>query len=132
MSREQPATAPWCRSVKSSTTSPARYGNAPIDCLTHREIETWLRGINKAPQTRANYYRIAKRFFKWAHEKEEFIHRNPMIKVDEPRVPHEEPEVLTAEQMQICLKPAMDLDRAFSPFSAWEDLPASALRRSCG
>jgi integrase/recombinase XerD len=94
----------------------ARYGNAPIDSLTHREIETWLRGINKAPQTRANYYRIAKRFFKWAHEKEEFIHRNPMIKVDEPRVPREEPEVLTAEQMQICLESAMDLDVALLAF----------------
>jgi hypothetical protein len=36
----------------------ARYGNAPIDSLTHREIETWLRGINKAPVTLSNKIRI--------------------------------------------------------------------------
>ena len=83
-------------------------GNAPIDSLTHREIETWLRGINKAPMTRCNYYRIAKRFFKWCHEKEEFVARNPMIKVDEPKVDRQEPEVLTPQQMKICLEAAMD------------------------
>jgi integrase len=86
----------------------ARYGNAPIDTLTHREIETWLRGINKAPMTRCNYYRIAKRFFKWCHEKEEFVARNPMIKVDEPKVDRQEPEVLTPQQMKTCLEAAMD------------------------
>lgn len=58
--------------------------------------------------TRHNYYGIVKRFFKWCHEKEEFIARNPMIKVDEPKVERQEPAVLTPQQMKTCLEAAMD------------------------
>jgi site-specific recombinase XerD len=66
------------------------------------------RSINKAPVTRHNYYGIVKGFFKWCHEKEEFIARNPMIKVDEPKVERQEPAVLTPQQMKTCLEAAMD------------------------
>jgi integrase len=102
------------RQILGSFTS--RYGNTPIDAFTHREIETWLRTscAGKADQTRANYYAIAKRFFKWCHEKEELIDRNPFIKVDEKlkRVDRTEPEVLTPEQMRICLEATMGKDVA--------------------
>ena len=91
-----------------------------------RDVAAWhQQGSGK---TRANYYRIAKRFFKWAHEKEEFILLNPMIKVDEPRVPHEEPEVLTAEQMHSASTPQWTWIVLSSPISVWEALPVSALR----
>ncbi len=63
--------------------------------LTHREIETWLRGINKAPKTRCNYYRIAKRFFKWAHEKEEFVAPQSDDQGRRTESARQEPEVLT-------------------------------------
>ena len=89
-----------------------RHGHTPIGTITHRELESWLRGIKKAPVTRSNYYGIARRFFKWAHEKEEFIARNPMLKVDAPKVSYEPPEVLVPEQMEICLQAAMDREVA--------------------
>ena len=90
----------------------SQYGSVPIDQLTHHQIEMWLRRTKKAPVTRSNYYRIARRFFNWCHEKEEFILRNPMLKVDPPKVHWTEPEVLTVEQMQVCLDAAVDRDVA--------------------
>ena len=81
-----------------------KFGKQPIDLVAHGDLDAWIKNLKLAPMTRLNYWRITARFFRWCHETEERILRNPMIKVDAPKVPYTAPEILTPAQMAICLK----------------------------
>jgi integrase len=50
-----------------------------------------------------NHYRIVRRFFSFCQDFLEVTPRNPMRKLQEPRLEHQEPEILTPEQMRACL-----------------------------
>jgi integrase len=83
-----------------------RFGNKPIDLVTHDDLDVWIKGLKLSPMTRHNYWSITARFFRWCHERADLIAKNPMLKVDAPKVSYTPPEILTPDQMGICLQTA--------------------------
>jgi integrase len=82
----------------------ARHGREPIDVVGHRELDTWLRSLKGlGPVTVHNHWRITLRFFGWCQDFLEVIPRNPMKRLQERRLEHRDPEILTPEQMKACL-----------------------------
>ena len=56
----------------------------PIDAVTHRELDAWLRSLSHlSATTRHNYHRVTRRFFGWCQDFLEAIPRNPMKRVPE-------------------------------------------------
>jgi integrase len=85
----------------------ARHGRDAIESVGHRELDLWLRSLSDlAPVTQHNYWRITRRFFGWCQDYLEVIPRNPMKRLQERRLEHEEPEILTPDQMKMCLEAA--------------------------
>jgi integrase len=85
----------------------ARHGRDPIDTVGHRELDVWLRSLSGlAPVTQHNYWRVTRRFFSWCQGYLEVIPRNPMKRLQERRLEHQEPEILTPDQMRACLEAA--------------------------
>ena len=79
----------------------ARHGRDPIDAVGHRELDAWLRSLHElAPVTQHNYWRVTRRFFSWCQDYLEVIARNPMKRLQERRLEHQEPEIL----MPVALK----------------------------
>jgi integrase len=94
-----------CRQVL--TPLVARHGRDPVDAVTHRQLDAWLRSVSLsglAPATVRNYWRITRRFFNFCRDFLEVVARNPMVKLTEPRNEHRDPAVLTPEQMKACLE----------------------------
>jgi integrase len=85
------------------------YGNTPIDSFTHREIDSWLRGLDKAPRTIANHHGIVRRFFNWCEREELITGRNPIIRVAKPQVPYSFPTTISPQEMAKFLEAAKQL-----------------------
>jgi len=60
------------------------FGTMAIESVSHRELDSWMNGLDFGYVTRCNYHRIARRFFAFCHDWLEVIPRNPMIKVPRP------------------------------------------------
>ena len=85
----------------------ARHGRDPVDAVGHRELDAWLRSLNGlSAVTIHNHFRIVKRFFGWCQDYLEAIPRNPMKRLKERRLEHQEPAILTPAQMAQCLAAA--------------------------
>jgi integrase len=85
----------------------ARFGKDPIDSVGHRELDVWLRSLeNFSPVYVHNHWRITRRFFSFCQDYLELIPRNPMRRLQEPRLEHVDPEILTPDQMKACLEAA--------------------------
>jgi integrase len=87
-----------------------RHGRDPIDAVGHRELDTWLRSFRDkglAPVTIHNHWRITRRFFNWCRDYLEVVSKNPFSKLQEQRLEHQDPEILTPEQMKACLDEAV-------------------------
>ena len=85
----------------------ARHGKAPIDVVSHRELDAWLRSLSHlAPVTQHNYWRVTRRFFNFCRDFLEVTLRNPMAKLQERRLEHQDPAILTPDQMRACLEAA--------------------------
>ena len=84
----------------------ARHGKDPI-AISHRELDAWLRSLSHlAPVTQHNYWRVTRRFFNFCRDYLEVITRNPMAKLQERRLEHQDPAILTPDQMRACLEAA--------------------------
>jgi integrase len=82
----------------------ARHGRDPISAVDHRELDAWLRSLHGlAPVTQHNYWRVTRRFFNFCRDFLEVVTRNPMSKLQQPRLEHQDPAILTPEQMRACL-----------------------------
>ncbi len=86
----------------------ARFGKDPIDSIDHRKLDVWLRSLSEglSPVTVHNRWRITRRFFNFCQDFLEVIPRNPMKRLQERRVEHQDPEILTSTQMKACLEAA--------------------------
>ena len=86
----------------------ARHGLATPSTLSL--IENSTRGCDRcrtsSATTRHNYHRVTRRFFGWCQDFLEAIPRNPMKRVPEIRREHQDPAILTPEQMRACLEAA--------------------------
>jgi integrase len=86
-----------------------RYGKTAINSFTHREIDSWLRGLDKAPQTIQNHFAIVRRFFNWCAKEELIIGRNPIARAEKPKVPYTFPTTITPQEMGTFLAAAKQL-----------------------
>ena len=86
----------------------ARHGKDPINAVDHKKLDTWLRSLSAtlSPTTIHNYWRVTRRFFNFCRDYLEVITRNPMAKLQERRLEHQEPAILTPKQMRACLEVA--------------------------
>jgi integrase len=85
------------------------FRNVQIDALTHRDVNSWLRGLDKAPQTIANHFAIVRRFFNWCEKEEIITVRNPIIRAEKPKVPYTFPTTITPQEMSTFLAAAKQL-----------------------
>jgi integrase len=85
------------------------YRATPLNSFTHREINAWLRGMDKAPQTLATYFDIVRRFFNWCDKEEFLTGRNPIVRAERPKVPYSFPTTITPQEMGKFLAAAKEL-----------------------
>lgn len=100
-----------------------RYGNTAIDSFTHREINSWLRSLDKAPQTIQNHFAIVRRFFNWCEKEELISGRNPIIRADKPKVPPSRPTTITPDAIGKLLATAKEL-LVQQPGQPWREMLA--------
>jgi site-specific recombinase XerD len=77
-----------------------------LETLKRSDIEAYLAGLlddGLSPATAARRYRSFLQFFTWAASEEE-VAANPMLKVQQPKVPNNPPPVVTPEQFAALLK----------------------------
>jgi integrase len=86
-----------------------RFRNTPLDNFTHRDVDSWLRGLDKAPQTVANHFAIVRRFFNWCEKEELLTVRNPIIRAAKPQVPYSFPTTISPQEMAKFLEAAKQL-----------------------
>jgi integrase len=87
----------------------AKFGNHPIDVVTHHELDRWLRSLEDqglGPTSIHNHARVTRRFFNFARDWLEVVVRNPFVKIKERPLEHRDPEILTPSQMKLCLDAA--------------------------
>jgi integrase len=95
---------PTTKRGKSSTALWPAAGAIPLMRSGHRELDAWLRSLSElSPVTQHNYWRITRRFFGWCQDFLEVVPRNPMKRLQERRLEHQDPEILTPDQMRACL-----------------------------
>jgi integrase len=85
------------------------FGNPTIDSFTRREINTWLRMMDKAPRTIHHHFAIVRRFFNWCEQEELLTGRNPIRSVKAPEVPKTPPTMISPEYMAKFLEAAKEL-----------------------
>ena len=84
-----------------------RFGKDAIDSVDHRKLDVFLRSLEDfSPIYVHNHWRITRRFFNFCRDFLEVVARNPMTKLQEPRLEHVDPEILTPDQMRACLEAA--------------------------
>ena len=90
----------------------ARFGKDPIDSVDHRQLDSWIRSLAEklSPTYVHNHFRIVRRFFNFCQDFLEVVPRNPMKRLQEPRLEHVDPAILTPEQMKACLEVAKKID----------------------
>jgi integrase len=87
-----------------------QFGRRAIETITHRDLDSWSDRIGGGYVNHLNYHRIARRFFKWAHEWLEAVTVNPMVKVTKPTGERHPVEIFTPDAMLDCLAAATLLD----------------------
>ena len=109
----------------------ARFGKDPIDSVDHRQLDSWIRSLAEklSPTYVHNHFRIVRRFFNFCQDFLEVVPRNPMKRLQEPRLEHVDPAILTPEQMKACLEVAKngipgENDRRLLAYSRLVGLPA--------
>jgi integrase len=85
------------------------FGNPTIDSFTRREINSWLRAMDKSPRTIHHHFAIVRRFFNWCEEEELLTGRNPIRSVKAPEVPRSFPTTISPEAMAKFLEAARQL-----------------------
>jgi integrase len=100
-----------------------RFRNTPLDNFTHRDVDSWLRGLDKAPQTVANHFAIVRRFFNWCEKEELLTVRNPIKRAEKPKVPYTFPTTITPDAMGKLLAAAKELMNE-QPAEPWRQMLA--------
>ena len=83
----------------------ARFGKDAIDSVDHRELDAWLRSLEnfrRSTFTITSGSCVASSTIARIISKS--IPRNPMSELQEPRLEHVDPEILTPEQMKLVSK----------------------------
>jgi len=86
------------------------FGTRPVAAITVEELDNWLRDLDCAPKSRANFRANVGVLFSYA-ERRRMIDSNPILRTSRPKLVDKAPEIFTVDDLQGLL----DAGRAFAP-----------------
>jgi len=81
------------------------FGNRPIAGVTVEELDNWLRDLDCAPKSRANFRANVGVLFSYA-ERRRMIDSNPILRTARPRLPNNPPEIFRVDELRALLDAA--------------------------
>src|SRR5215471_14768278 len=81
------------------------FGREPIAAVTTEQLDKWLRDLDCAPKTRANFRANIGVLFSHA-ERLEMIDRNPVLRTAKPKLIDNPPDIFTVDELRALLEGA--------------------------
>ena len=81
------------------------FGMRPTAAITVEELDDWLRNLECAPKTRANFRANVGVLFSYA-ERRRMIDTNPVLHTAKPKLPENPPEIFTVDELSTLLEAA--------------------------
>jgi len=81
------------------------FGDRPIAGVTVEELDNWLRNLDCAPKTRANFRANVGVLFSYA-ERRGIIDSNPILRTARPKLPDNPPEIFHVDELNALLDAA--------------------------
>ena len=81
------------------------FGNHPIASVTVEKIDDWLRNLNLAPKSRANYRANIGVLFSYAVRRR-MLDSNPVLHTAKPKLPDNPPEIFKVDELRALLEAA--------------------------
>jgi integrase len=87
------------------------FGTRPIAAITVEELDDWLRNLDCAPKTRANFRANVGVLFSYA-ERRRMIDTNPVLRTSRPKLIDKAPEIFSVDELNALLNAA----RSVAPY----------------
>lgn len=84
------------------------FGDRPIAGVTVEELDNWLRNLDCAPKSRANFRANVGVLFSYA-ERRRMIDSNPILRTARPKLPDNPPEIFRVDELSALLDAANGL-----------------------
>jgi integrase len=84
------------------------FGTRPIAGITVEELDNWLRHLDYAPKSRANFRANVGVLFSYA-ERRRVIDSNPILRTARPKLPDNPPEIFRVDELSTLLSAATRL-----------------------
>jgi len=81
------------------------FGSRPIAAITVEELDDWLRNLDCAPKTRANFRANIGVLFSYA-ERRRMIDTNPILRTSRPKLVDKAPEIFSVDELTALLNAA--------------------------
>ena len=81
------------------------FGTRPIAAITVEELDDWLRNLDCAPKTRANFRANIGVLFSYA-ERRRMIDTNPVLRTSRPKLIDKAPEIFSVDELAALLNAA--------------------------
>jgi integrase len=81
------------------------FGTRPIAGITVEELDNWLRNLDCAPKSRANFRANVGVLFSYA-ERRRMIDSNPILRTARPKLPNNSPEIFRVDELSALLNAA--------------------------
>jgi integrase len=81
------------------------FGDRPIAAITVEELDNWLRDLDCAPKSRANFRANVGVLFSYA-ERRRMIDSNPILRTTRPKLPNTPPEIFRVDELSALLAAA--------------------------
>jgi len=81
------------------------FGDRPIAAITVEELDDWLRNLDCAPKTRANFRANVGVLFSYA-ERRRMIDTNPVLRTSRPKLLDRAPEIFSVDELTALLNAA--------------------------
>src|SRR6266852_6241784 len=81
------------------------FGDRPIAGVTVEELDNWLRNLDCAPKSRANFRANVGVLFSYA-ERRRIIDSNPILRTARPKLPNNPPEIFRVDELRALLDSA--------------------------
>src|SRR5437868_6757404 len=78
------------------------FGDRPIAAITVEELDDWLRNLDCAPKTRANFRANVGVLFSYA-ERRRMIDTNPVLRTGRPKLVDKAPEIFSVDELTALL-----------------------------
>ena len=93
------------------------FGDRPIAAITVEELDDWLRNLDCAPKTRANFRANVGVLFSYA-ERRRMIDSNPVKRTSAPKLIDKAPEIFSVDELSALLKAASTVSPDVVPMLA--------------